>query len=201
MTSRSQSGLPRTLDGGDIFRRKRPAGVITSSPPSAGGRASPCVGNLLPKAGPSKAPLTRNELVALALRDFCGLVRHALNEAKVARMRPSKMSEQFFYVHLKFIPKIVSLEEPILRQREVVVEVSKSLVQHRQSELSENPGEKAIALDIARRAALGTFPTVAERILGLYDEEAPSWHEHRHHVMNERPCDNEENSTRAWRIV
>ena len=112
------------------------------------------------------------------------------------------MSEQFFYVHLKFIPKIVTLEVPILRQREVVVEVSKSLVQHRQSELlNENPGEKAIALDIARRAALGTFPTVAERILGLYDEEAPSWHEHRHQVMNERPCDNEENGTRAWRIV
>jgi hypothetical protein len=111
------------------------------------------------------------------------------------------MSEQFFYVHLKFIPKIVTLEVPILRQREVVVEVSKSLVQHRQSELREDPGEKAIALDIARRAALGTFPTVAERILGLYDEEAPSWHEHRHQVMNERPCDNEENSTRAWRIA
>jgi hypothetical protein len=117
------------------------------------------------------------------------LARHASNEAQVARMRPSDMSEQFFYVHLKFIPKIVTLEVP------------KTLVQHRQSELYENPGEKAIALDIARRAALGTFPTVAERIVGLYDEEAPSWHEHRHHVMNERPCDNEENSTRAWRIV
>jgi hypothetical protein len=112
-----------------------------------------------------------------------------------------EMSEQFFYVHLKFIPKIVTLEEPMLRQREVIVEVSKSLVQHRQSELPENPGEKAVALDIARRTALGTFPTVAERILGLYDEETPSWYEHRHHVMNERPCDNEENSARAWRIV
>ncbi len=129
------------------------------------------------------------------------LARHASNEAQVARMRPSDMSEQFFYVHLKFIPKIVTVEVPVLRRREVVVEVSKTLVQHRQSELCENPGEKAIALDIARRAALGTFPTVAERILGLYDEEAPSWHEHRHHVMNERPCDNEENSTRAWSIV
>ena len=111
------------------------------------------------------------------------------------------MLKQFFYVHLKFIPKIVTLEESIFCQREVVVEIWKSLVQHRQSELYEDPGEKAIALNIARRAALGTFPTVAERILGLYDEEAPSWHEHRHQVMNERPCDNEENSTRAWRIV
>ena len=112
------------------------------------------------------------------------------------------MSEQFFYVHLKFIPKIVTLTALILRQREVIVEVSKRLVQYRQSELvNENPGEKSIALDLARRAALGTFPSVAEQILGLYDEHAPSWHEQRPHVMNERPCDHEENGTRAWRIV
>jgi hypothetical protein len=117
-------------------------------------------------------------------------------------MRPSKMSEQFFYVHLKFIPKIVTFTVPMLLRREVFVEVSKRLVQYRQLELvNENLGEKAIALDLARRAALDTFPTVAERILGLYDESAPIWHEHRHHVMNDRPCDNEENSTRAWRIV
>ena len=43
-------------------------------------------------------------------------------------MGPSKMSEQFFYVHLKFIPKIVTLTVTILRQREVVVEVSKRLI-------------------------------------------------------------------------
>ena len=84
----------------------------------------------------------------------------------------------------------------------VVVEVSKRLVQHSQSKLlNENPGEKAIALDLARRVALDTFPTVAGRILGLYDETAPTWHEQRHHVMNERPCDHEENGTRAWRII
>ena len=110
------------------------------------------------------------------------------------------MSEQFFYVHLKFIPKIVTLTVTILRQREVVVEVSRCLVQHSQL-LNENPGEKAIALDLARRVALDTFPTVAGRILGLYDEAAPTWHEQRHHVMNERPCDHEENGTRAWRII
>jgi hypothetical protein len=111
------------------------------------------------------------------------------------------MSEQFFYVHLKFIPKIVTLTAPMLRRRDVVVEVPKTLVQHRQSELYENPGEKAIALDLARRAALGTFPTVTEQILGLYDETAPKWYERRHHVMDERPCDYEENGIRAWRIV
>src|SRR5208283_3076871 len=95
------------------------------------------------------------------------------NEVNSARIRPSKMSEQFFYVSLKFIPKIVTLAVTILRQREVVVEVSKRLVQHSQSKLlNENPGEKAIALDLARRVALDTFPTVAGRILGLYDEAA-----------------------------
>jgi hypothetical protein len=31
------------------------------------------------------------------------------------------MSEQFFYVYLKFVPKIVTLAEPILRPHEVVV--------------------------------------------------------------------------------
>jgi hypothetical protein len=128
--------------------------------------------------------------------------RQASSEAKIARLRPSKMSEQFFYVHLKFIPKFVTLTVPMLVRREVFVEVSKRLVHYRQLELvNENLGEKAIALDLARRAALDTFPTVAGRILGLYDEGAPIWHEHRHHVMNDRPCDNEENSTRAWRIV
>jgi hypothetical protein len=115
---------------------------------------------------------------------------------------PRKMSEQFFYVHLKFKPKIVTLTAPMLRRRDVVVEVPKRLAQLRQSELvNENPGEQAIALDLARRAALGTFPTVTEQILGLYDEAAPKWYERRHHVMDEWPCDHEENGIRAWRIV
>ena len=115
------------------------------------------------------------------------------------------MSEQFFYVYLEFVPKIVTLTEPILRQREVVVEVSKRLVQLRYSELvlvnDENPMEKEVALNLARRVALGTFPTVAERILALYNENAPLWYEDRPHVMNERPCDYEENGIKAWRIV
>jgi hypothetical protein len=114
------------------------------------------------------------------------------------------MSEQFFYVYLNFVPKIVTLTEPILRPHEVVVEVSKRLVLLRQLELvlvNENPTEKAIALDFARRAALRTFPTVAERILGLYDENALTWYEDPPRVVNERPCDNEEDGTRAWRIA
>jgi hypothetical protein len=114
------------------------------------------------------------------------------------------MSDQYFYVYLKFAPKIVTLSVPSLHQREVVVEVSKRIVQLRWAELvlaNENPEEKAIALDLARRTALGTFPSVAERMLGLYDEHAPIWCEDQPQVIIERPCDNEENGTRAWMIV
>ena len=112
------------------------------------------------------------------------------------------MSEQFFYVQLKFLPKIVILAGAILRPREAVVEVSKRFVQLRQLEWDcEELGERAIALNLARSAALGTFPTVAEQILGLYDEDSPTWYEKRPQVMNERPCDYEENNTKAWRIV
>jgi hypothetical protein len=112
------------------------------------------------------------------------------------------MSNQFFYVQLKFTPKIVTEIAPMTGEHEVVVEVPKDLVQHQQSELnSENPREKVVVLDLARRAALGTFPTVGERMVGLYNEDIPIWYEDRPHVMNERPCDNEENGTRAWRVA
>ena len=114
------------------------------------------------------------------------------------------MSEQFFYVYLKFIPKIVTLTEPMLRQREVIVEVSKRLVLLRQADLAlvnENLTEKSIALELARRAAFGTFPTIAQRILGLYDQNEPTWYEDPPPIMNERPCDYENSGTRAWRVV
>jgi hypothetical protein len=125
-------------------------------------------------------------------------VRGAVGERKED---PCQMSDQFYYIDLKFIPKIVILTFPILRQREVVVEVPKDLVQQRLSEMvHENPGEEAIALILARRAALTTFPTVAEQLVGMYDEGV-TWDEHRYHVMNERPCDHEENGVRAWRII
>ena len=78
----------------------------------------------------------------------------------------------------------------------------KELVQRKQSEnTKENSREKVIVLELARRAALDTFPTVTERVIGLYDEDPPIWCADRPHVMNERRCDNEENGTRAWRVV
>jgi hypothetical protein len=71
------------------------------------------------------------------------------------------------------------------------------LVHRKQSGIiNENPSEKAIALDLARRAALGTFQTVEERVVGLYHEDG-IWCEDRPAVMDERPCDHEENGTKA----
>jgi len=80
------------------------------------------------------------------------------------------MSEQFFYVHLKFT-------------QEIVVEVPRGLLNQRQSDLvGKGFTEKALAL-------------------GLYDEDPPVWYEHRHRVMNKKPCDHEESGIRAWKIA
>ena len=43
------------------------------------------------------------------------------------------MSDQFFYVHLKFTPKIGTDRAPMTKQHEAVVEVPKDLVQRSQS--------------------------------------------------------------------
>ena len=113
---------------------------------------------------------------------------------------PCQTSEQFYYIDLKFIPKIGIPTLPVTYQHEAVVEVPKDLVQRKSESINEGLRE-VIALDLARRAALGTFPSVAEWVIGLYDEDPPTWHKDRPHVMNERPCDHEENGTRAWRIA
>ena len=109
------------------------------------------------------------------------------------------MSSRFFYVELKFTPRIRT--NRLTKQHKAVVEVPKDLVQRKQSEIiSANPREKAIALDLAGRAALGSFPAVEQRVVGLYHEDA-IWYEDRPRVMDERPGDHEENGTKAWRIV
>ena len=107
------------------------------------------------------------------------------------------MSDQFLYLQLKFTPKI---GHTFTDEREVVVEVPKDLVQRKSKSINEGLKE-VIALDLAKSAALGTFPTDAERALDLYDEAPPIWYLDRPPVMNERPCDHEENGTRAWRIA
>jgi hypothetical protein len=106
------------------------------------------------------------------------------------------MSDRFFYLQLKFTPKI---GHTFTDERELVVEVPKDLVQRRSKSINENLRE-VIALDLAKSAALGTFPTESERAIDLYNEDPPIWCPDRPPVMNERPCDHEENGTRAWRI-
>jgi hypothetical protein len=106
------------------------------------------------------------------------------------------MSDQFFYLQLKFTPKI---GHTFTDEREVVVEVPKDLVQRKSESMNESLKE-VIALGLAKSAALGTFPTESERALDLYDEAPPIWYQDRPTFMNERPCDHEEDGTRAWRI-
>jgi hypothetical protein len=89
---------------------------------------------------------------------------------------------------LKFTPKI---GHTFTDEREPLVEVPKDLVQRKSKSINDNLRE-VIALDIARRVALATFPTGAERVLGLYHEDPPNWYPDRPQVMNERACDHEE---------
>jgi hypothetical protein len=107
------------------------------------------------------------------------------------------MSDQFFYFQLKFIPKI---GHTFADEREVVVEVPKDLVQRKSESVNESLKE-VVALGLAKSAALGTFPTEAERAIELYDEDPPTLSTERLPVMDERPCDYEENGTRAWKII
>jgi hypothetical protein len=72
------------------------------------------------------------------------------------------MSDQFIYLQLKFIPKI---GHTFTDEREVVVEVLKDLVQRKSESINEGL-RKVIALDLAKSAALGTFPTELEPISG-----------------------------------
>src|ERR1700738_172708 len=132
-----------------------------------------------------------------------GRVALDLKRKSTECVQPQKqlMSEQYFYLRFKFTPRFGIRTVPITKQREAVVEVPKELVQRKQSELiNENPREKAIALDFARRAALATFSTGPERIVWPYDEDA-LWCADRHPVMYDRPCDYEDHGTKAWKIV
>ena len=107
------------------------------------------------------------------------------------------MSDKFFYLQFKFIPKI---RHTFTDAREVAVEVPKGLVKGKSKLINEGQME-LIALGLAKSAALSTFPTESERALDLYDEDPANWYPDRPQIMNERPCDHEENGTRAWRIV
>ncbi len=110
------------------------------------------------------------------------------------------MSDEYFYVRFRFSPKIGVRTEPTTRQHEAVVEVPRDLVQRKRSEFTnEKPREKAIALDLARRAALALFSTGEQRLASQYDEDV-LWCVDRHPATNERPCDYEDDGIRAWKI-
>jgi hypothetical protein len=110
------------------------------------------------------------------------------------------MGDQYFYVRFRFSAKIGVRSGTTTRQHEAVVEVPKDRVQRKKSEfMNANLREMAIVLELARRAALALFSTGEQRLASPYDEDA-LWCEDRHPVMNERPCDYEDDGIRAWRI-
>jgi hypothetical protein len=108
------------------------------------------------------------------------------------------MSKQFFYAKLRFTPK-ATCATATPYPREVIVEVPKDLAERKESEINDEVLRKVFALDLARSAALRTFPT-AEQYIELYEQGPPTWLDERVTVMNERPCDYTENGVRAWRI-
>src|SRR6476661_6360700 len=78
------------------------------------------------------------------------------------------MSKQFFYDKLRFTPK-ATRAMPTPYPREVFVEVPKDLAERKESEIRDEVLRKVFALDLARSAALRTFPT-AEQNIKLYEE-------------------------------
>jgi hypothetical protein len=109
------------------------------------------------------------------------------------------MSDRFLYVRIIFLPKSERRTQPTT-QRKAVIEVPKELVQRKQAELiDENPRVEEIALRLARKAALDTFSSKGDRVISPHDEDV-LWYENRHHVMDERPCDQEVDGTKVWII-
>jgi hypothetical protein len=111
------------------------------------------------------------------------------------------MSDELFYLQLGLTSRTGTRLFPNTGQYQVAVEVPKDLVRRKWSEcLDENLSEKAIALDLARSAALSTLATGGETPESSYHEDV-IWCEDRPHVMNGRLCDHEENGVRVWRLA
>jgi hypothetical protein len=111
------------------------------------------------------------------------------------------LSDNVFVVRLIFTPRRESGTVALIRQYAAVIEVPKNLVHRRRSELiGQNLSEKAIALDLARQAALSTLSTDAEPVARPYDEDA-LWYEDRPYVMDEKTHDHEENGVKVWKIA
>jgi hypothetical protein len=111
------------------------------------------------------------------------------------------LSDNVFVVRLIFTPKSETCAVPSTRQYATVVEVPKNLVHRRRSEsISQNLSEKAIALNLARQAALAALSTGAEPVVWPCDEDA-LWYEDRPYVMDEKTHDHEESGVRVWKIA
>jgi hypothetical protein len=112
------------------------------------------------------------------------------------------MSKQFLYAQLNFTHQTTRGTIATAHKSEVVVEVPKDLVHCEHSESpSGNDEEKIIALEMATVSALSTLPILKAQGAIQYVAGIPIWHKERPHVMNERPCDQEKNGIRAWRIA
>jgi hypothetical protein len=74
------------------------------------------------------------------------------------------------------------------------------LLKVRKSESINESLKEIVALDLAKSAAIATFPTEAERVVDLYDEPPPIWYPDSPPIMNKQPCDYEENGIKTWRV-
>jgi hypothetical protein len=111
------------------------------------------------------------------------------------------LGDNVFVVRLIFTPKSEISAVPLTRQYAAVVEVPKYLVRRRRSEsIGQNLSENAIALDLARQAALAALSTDAEPVVWPCDEDA-LWYEDRPYVMDERTHDHEESGVKVWKIT
>ncbi len=111
------------------------------------------------------------------------------------------MSKQFLYAQLSFTHQTTRGTIATAHQSEVMVEVPKDLIhcEHPESPTG-NDEEKIIALEMATVSALSTLPVLEAQRAIQYVSGIPIWHKERPPVMNERPCDQEKNGIRAWRI-
>ncbi len=110
------------------------------------------------------------------------------------------LGDNVFVLRLIFTLKSETGTVPLIRQHAAVVEVPKNIVLRRRSEfIGRNLSEKAIALNLARQAALATLSTSVEPVIWPCDEDA-LWYEDRPNVMDEKTYDHEENGVKVWKI-
>jgi hypothetical protein len=111
-----------------------------------------------------------------------------LGAPKQLKQCVAALSDNAFVVRLIFRPKGETRAVLLIRPYAAVVEVPKNLVRQKRSELiGQNLSEKALALELARQAALATLSTDAEPVVWPCDEEA-LWYEDRPYVMDEKAC-------------